>query len=70
MKLLPFEYAARSLGRRPLRSVLGIAGSIVGSRLARRIHQDRLKRWFGYFLVVMGIYILARSLPGALGFQP
>jgi uncharacterized membrane protein YfcA len=51
-------------------TVLGIAGSIVGSRLARRVHQDRLKRWFGYFLVVMGIYILARSLPGALGFQP
>ena len=51
-------------------TVLGIAGSFVGSRLARRIHQDRLKRWFGYFLVVMGIYILARSLPGALGFQP
>ncbi len=51
-------------------TVLGIAGSIAGSRLARRIHQDRLKRWFGYFLIVMGIYILARSLPGALGFTP
>ena len=51
-------------------TVLGIAGSIVGSRLARRIHQDRLKRWFGYFLIVMGVYILARSLPSALVFQP
>lgn len=51
-------------------TVLGIAGSVVGSRLARRVHQDRLKRWFGYFLIVMGIYILARSLPGALGFTP
>ncbi len=50
-------------------TVLGIAGSVAGSRLARKIHQDRLKRWFGYFLIVMGIYILARSLPGALGFQ-
>jgi uncharacterized membrane protein YfcA len=49
-------------------TVLGIAGSVLGSRLARRVHQDRLKRWFGYFLIVMGIYILARSLPGALGF--
>ena len=48
-------------------TVLGIAGSFVGSRLAKRVHQDRLKRWFGYFLIVMGIYILARSLPGALG---
>jgi uncharacterized membrane protein YfcA len=51
-------------------TVLGIAGSFVGSRLARRVHQDRLKRWFGYFLIVMGFYILARSLPGALGFTP
>jgi hypothetical protein len=48
-------------------TVLGIAGSFIGSRLARKVHQDRLKRWFGYFLIVMGIYILARSLPGALG---
>jgi len=50
-------------------TVLGIAGSVVGSRLARKVPQDRLKRWFGYFLIVMGIYILARSLPGALGLQ-
>jgi uncharacterized membrane protein YfcA len=51
-------------------TALGISGSIVGSRLARRIHQDKLKRWFGYFLIIMGLYILARSLPGALGLQP
>jgi hypothetical protein len=50
-------------------TALGIAGSFVGSRLARKVRQDRLKRWFGYFLIVMGIYILARSLPGALGLQ-
>ena len=46
---------------------LGIAGSFVGSKLARRLPQDRLKRWFGYFLIVMGIYILVRSAPHALG---
>lgn len=46
---------------------LGIAGSIVGSKLARRAPQDKLKRWFGYFLIVMGVYILARSAPAALG---
>ena len=50
-------------------TVLGIAGSIIGSRLAKKVQQERLKRWFGYFLIVMGIYILARSLPGALGLQ-
>ena len=48
-------------------TALGIAGSLAGSRLARRLPQDKLKRWFGYFLIVMGIYILARSGPAALG---
>lgn len=46
---------------------LGVAGSIVGSKLARRIPQDKLKRGFGYFLIVMGVYILMRSAPEALG---
>ena len=48
-------------------TALGIAGSAVGSRLARRLPQDRLKRGFGYFLIVMGLYILVRSAPTAFG---
>ena len=48
-------------------TALGIAGSIAGSRLARRLPQAKLKRWFGVFLIIMGIYILARSGPAALG---
>ena len=48
-------------------TALGIAGSIAGSKLARRLPQDKLKRGFGWFLIVMGIYILARSGPAALG---
>jgi uncharacterized membrane protein YfcA len=48
-------------------TVLGIGGSFIGSRLARRMPQDRLKRWFGYFLIVMGLHILARSAPAAIG---
>ncbi len=46
---------------------LGIVGSIVGARIAHRVQQDKLKKGFGIFLIVMGIYILARSLPDALG---
>lgn len=46
---------------------LGIAGSFGGSFLAKRLPQDDLKKWFGYFLIVMGIYILIRSAPAALG---
>lgn len=49
-------------------TAIGIAGSIVGSKLARRLPQDKLKRWFGYFLIVMAFYILIRSGPAALGF--
>ena len=48
-------------------TAIGIAGSVIGSKLARRLPQGRLKRWFGYFLIVMGLYILARSAPEALG---
>ena len=48
-------------------TALGIIGSVAGSKLARRLPQQKLKRWFGYFLIVMGIYILARSGPAALG---
>jgi uncharacterized membrane protein YfcA len=49
-------------------TALGIAGSVVGSKLSRRLPQDKLKRGFGWFLIVMGFYILARSAPAALGF--
>ncbi|NNL63652.1 MAG: sulfite exporter TauE/SafE family protein [Woeseiaceae bacterium] len=48
-------------------SALGIVGSIAGSRLARRLPQDKLQKWFGWFLVAMGLYILARAAPAVLG---
>jgi uncharacterized membrane protein YfcA len=48
-------------------SALGIVGSIAGSRMARRLPQEKLKKWFGWFLVAMGLYILARTAPAALG---
>ena len=48
-------------------TVLGILGSYFGARYAKKMPQDKLKRWFGYFLILMGIYILARSLPEAVG---
>jgi hypothetical protein len=47
---------------------LGIAGSFAGGKLANRLPQDTLKKSFGIFLIVMGIYILIRSAPDALGF--
>ena len=49
-------------------TALGIAGSIAGAKIAIRIPQQRLKHNFGYFLIVMGMYILARSDPQVLQF--
>lgn len=42
---------------------LGIAGSWAGNRLAGRIPQGALRKMFGVFLILMGIYILWRTLP-------
>lgn len=46
---------------------LGIAGSFAGSHFAKRVPQEKLRKGFGYFLIVMGAYILVRSAPAALG---
>lgn len=45
---------------------LGVAGSFIGSRVASRLPQDVLKRWFGIFLILMGVYILVRSAPAVI----
>ena len=45
---------------------LGIAGSFVGQFVADRVPQNALKRVFGIFLIVMGAYILYRSLPSLI----
>lgn len=45
---------------------LAIVGSFGGAMIAKRLPQERLQRLFGVFLTPMGLYILARSLPGVL----
>ncbi len=45
---------------------LGIVGSFAGAKIANRVPQDKLKKGFGYFLIVMGIYILVRTAPEML----
>ena len=47
-------------------AALGIIGSFLGSALAMRMRQDVLKKIFGGFLVVMGAFILMRSVPAIL----
>ena len=49
-------------------TALGVVGSFAGSRIAGRVDQHKLRRVFGLFLIVMGIYILARTLPSVWPF--
>ncbi len=40
---------------------IAIIGIIAGNRLARQIDGDKLKKGFGWFVLVMGIYILIKE---------
>ncbi len=43
-------------------TALAIAGTFVGNRLSRNVDGDQLKKAFGWFVLVMGIYILIKEL--------
>lgn len=43
-------------------TVLAIAGIFVGDRLSKRIDGNKLKIGFGWFVLVMGLYIIAQQL--------
>lgn len=43
-------------------SVLAIVGIFIGNRLSRSIDGNSLKKGFGWFVLVMGIYILVKEL--------
>ena len=45
---------------------IGAAGTVIGMQIADRLPQALLKRVFAGFLVVMGVFIVYRTLPGLL----
>ena len=47
-------------------AAIGIAGSVAGNRLGRRMPQAALRRLFGVFLVVMGLFVAADAGPHLL----
>jgi uncharacterized membrane protein YfcA len=47
-------------------AAIGIAGSMIGSRLGRRLPQSSLRRIFGLFLVAMGLFVAADAGPRLL----
>jgi uncharacterized membrane protein YfcA len=48
-------------------SGIALAGSLFGARLAGRIEPAKLRRTFGWFVVVMGVFMLAQELPPLFG---
>lgn len=47
-----------------------VAGSVVGGRLAVRVPQDALRTGFGWFVAVMGVFVLAQQLDTAVWTLP
>ncbi|MFI8092405.1 sulfite exporter TauE/SafE family protein [Streptomyces sp. NPDC086080] len=47
-----------------------VVGSLIGSRFAGRIPQDTLRKAFGWFVVVMGVFVLSQQLPGTVWASP
>lgn len=43
-------------------STISISGIFIGSFLSTRIHADKLKTSFGWFVLVMGIYIIIKEV--------
>ncbi|MEP7141607.1 MAG: sulfite exporter TauE/SafE family protein [Ferruginibacter sp.] len=43
-------------------SLIAIAGIFVGGIIAKRIHGDHLKKGFGWFVLVMGVYIFVKEI--------
>lgn len=43
-------------------TALAIAGIFIGNWLSHKIHGDKLKKAFGWFVLVMGIYIIVKEL--------
>lgn len=44
-------------------TVAAVAGSFVGARWAGRLDENTLRKAFGIFVVVMGIFVLVKELP-------
>lgn len=42
-------------------TLIAIAGILIGSQLAKKIEGESLKKGFGWFILIMGIYILTKE---------
>jgi hypothetical protein len=46
-----------------------IVGSVIGTSLVARVHPDSLRKGFGWFIVVMSVFVLGQEIPKALGYR-
>ncbi|MEV0446878.1 sulfite exporter TauE/SafE family protein [Streptomyces sp. NPDC050600] len=51
-------------------TAVAVVGSVIGGRFAGRIPQDSLRRAFGWFVVVMGVFVLTQQLGTGLWGHP
>ena len=45
-------------------TALAVVGIFIGNRMSRNVSPDKLKKGFGYLVLVMGIYIIIKELLG------
>ena len=43
-------------------TVAAVAGIFIGTKLGEKIQGEKLKKGFGWFVLVMGIYILIKEV--------
>lgn len=46
-------------------TAVAVVGSLIGSKIAGRIPEDRLRAVFGWFVLAMGVFMLSQDIPGA-----
>ncbi|MEW2489228.1 sulfite exporter TauE/SafE family protein [Streptomyces sp. NPDC048411] len=51
-------------------TAMAVVGSLIGGRFAGRIPQDTLRRAFGWFVVVMGVFVLSQQVGTAVWVHP
>jgi uncharacterized membrane protein YfcA len=43
-----------------------VAGALIGSRFVGKMHPDKLRKGFGWFVLIMAVFILSQQIGGAL----
>jgi uncharacterized membrane protein YfcA len=42
-------------------TIIAIAGILIGSQLSKKMEGESLKKGFGWFILIMGIYIITKE---------